>query len=49
MVGAQGQHLKEFPKVTFKRRGWWDFLGSTVVKTLSFQCRGRVFNRWLGD
>lgn len=26
-----------------------DFLGSTVVKTLSFQCRGRVFNRWLGD
>ena len=26
-----------------------DFPGGPVVRTLHFQCRGHIFNPWLGD
>ena len=29
--------------------GFWDFLGSPVVKTLHFQCRGHGFSSWFGN
>ena len=33
----------------FKSGGQGDFSGSPVVRTLSFHCRGRGFDPWLGN
>ena len=42
------RRLWDYKRVLFETSEVWDFSGSSVVKTLYFQCRGQSFNPWLG-
>ena len=47
LQGGSGKAFATFIKISAERDVYWDFPGSSVVKTPSYQCRGYRFNPYL--